>query len=211
MKRVNLSGVRIEACRQLMKIVLRPLVLGALLLASVPVWAFEKPDVGPNAAAQSAADVLRTFAGADGAFIAGGSLKETFNKDDMSTMLQFPTDEIVVLKLTGDQIRQAFERSVSLYPEANKSFLQISGFEVTFKKAKGSGDRIISISASGAALDNDKKYTVAMPSLLARGAVGYYRIWEKAETVKTFPNTKFEDVLKGKKVSEGALRWVAQA
>lgn len=194
-----------------MNLKIRPLILGALILASTSGWAFEKPDVGPNAAAQSAADVLKTFTGADGSFIAGGSLKESFNKDDMSTMLQFPTDEIVVLKLTGDQIRQAFERSVSLYPEPNKSFLQIAGFEVTFKKTKGTGDRILSITANGSALDEKKTYNVAMPSLLARGAVGYYRIWEKAETVKTFPNTKFEDVLKGKKVSEGALRWVAQA
>lgn len=194
-----------------MKTVFRPLVLGALLLASMSILAVDKPDVGPNAAAQSAADVLRTFAAADGAFIAGGSLKESFNKDDMSTMLQFPSDEIVVLKLTGDQVRQAFERSISLYPEPNKSFLQISGFEVTFKKTKSTGDRVVSVTANGSALEKDKTYNVAMPSLLAGGAVGYYRIWEKAETVKKFPNTKFEDVLKGKKVSEGALRWVAQS
>ncbi|AIE86210.1 5'-nucleotidase [Fimbriimonas ginsengisoli] len=194
-----------------MKSLLRPLVIGAILLSAVPVWAEEKdkPDVGPNPAAQAAADALRSFAGADGAFLAGGSLKETFNKDDMATMLQFPTDEIVVLKLTGDQILQAFERSVQFYPEQNKFFLQISGFEVTFKKKAAPSGRVVGVKVGGVPLDKTKSYTVAMPSLLARN-VGYSRIWDKAETKKKFPNTTLEDVLKGKKVSEEALRWVGQ-
>lgn len=192
-----------------MRLSIRPSILAALLVASALTWADEKPDVGPNLAAQSAADALRTFASTDGAFIAGGQLKETFNKDDLSTMLQYATDEVVVLSLTGEQIRQAFERSVSMYPSPNKSFLQISGFDVTFKKSP-SPTRIVSVTANGAPLDNAKTYTVAMPANLARGAVGYFRVWEEKQITKTFAKTTMDDVLKGKRASEGTARYIAQ-
>lgn len=192
-----------------MRLAFRTPLIAAILLASTSIFADDKPDVGPNYAGQSAADALRAFAGSDGAFIAGGMLKDTFNKDDLSTMLAFPTDGIEVLSLTGDQIRQAFERSVSMYPAQNKSFLQISGFDVVYKKAAGP-TRIVSISVNGAPLDNNKSYTVAMPWPLAHGAVGYFRVWNSDKPVKTFPQSTMESVLKGKKSTEGSLRWSAQ-
>jgi 2',3'-cyclic-nucleotide 2'-phosphodiesterase (5'-nucleotidase family) len=193
------------------------LAIGVVACASAVVVrqtaksAEDKPDVGPSPAAQSAADLLRTYAGADGAFIHAGFLKDTYTKEDLATWLKYPVDEIVTLSLTGDQVRQAFELSVSLYPESNMSFLQISGFEVTFKKTGPTDHRIVSITANGANLDNAKTYTVAMPSLLAHGAVGYYRIWGKAKPTKEFPNVTMESVLKGKKPTAGSLRWTAQS
>lgn len=187
----------------------RPLFLASLLLVGAAFAADDKPDVGPNIAAQTVADALKSFAGSDGAFIAGGQLKATFDKDDLATMLQYPTDEVVVLGLTGDQIRQAFERSVSSYPGANLSFLQISGFEVTFKKAAGP-TRVVSITANGAPLEASHTYTVAMPMNLAKGAVGYFRVWDDKHPSKTFPQTTIESVVKGKKLADGSPRWIVQ-
>lgn len=181
-----------------------------LVLAALPAIADERPDVGANLVVQSVADALRDFTNADGAFMPAGLLKETLNKDDLATIIQYPTDEVVVLTLSGEQIRQAFERSVSLYPQANKSFLQISGFEVTFRKAGPPNQRIVSVTASGSPLQDGRTYSVAMPSLLAKGGLGYFKIWDDLKPTKTFPNTTLEDVLKGKRATEGTPRWTAQ-
>lgn len=204
---------------------LRPFLLVAFLVAaatvlaaaSAPTKSDDKPDVGPSIAAQSAADYIRSTTGADGAFIHAGFLKESLNKDDLSAWLKYPADSIIVLKLTGEQIRTAFELSVALYPESNMSFLQISGFEVTFKKDAPADHRIVSVTVNGAPLENARTYSVAMPALLAHGAVGYYRIWSKAKPAKELTDTAMlkdatmESVLKGKKATAGSPRWIAQS
>lgn len=181
-----------------------------LALASSVLAADEKPDVGANAAAQAAADEIRTFASADVAFLGAGFLKGTFSKDDLATLLQYPTDEVVVLNLTGTQIRQALERSVSLYPQPNQSFLQVSGLDVQFKKSAAPNSRIASVTVSGAPLVDGKTYSVAMPSLLAKGGLGYFKIWDDAKITRRFENRTMESVLKGKKATEGTPRWTAQ-
>jgi len=114
------------------------------------------------------------------------------------------------VNLKGSQIRQALERSVSLHPQQNTSFLQISGFEATFSKGAAPGQRVLNVMAGGTKLDDSKTYTVAMPNTLGRGGLGYFKIWDKSKIVKTFDRT-VEDVLKGKKFVETAPRWVAQS
>lgn len=192
---------------------MRQAVLSIALLSCVAGLAYgsDAADVGANGPAQSAADVLKDFAGSDGAFLAAGLLKTTFDKDNLATMLQYPSDGVVVLNLTGAQIRQAFERSVSFYPQPNTSFLQISGFDVTFKKGAPPDQRIVSVNTSSGKLDEGKTYSIAMPMSLAKGGLGFFKIWDRAKIAKTFDNKTMEDVLAGKKVSETQPRWSAQA
>jgi 2',3'-cyclic-nucleotide 2'-phosphodiesterase (5'-nucleotidase family) len=182
----------------------------ALLLCSFGVFAQEGRESGANLAAQSAADVLRDFAGADGAFIAAAQLKDSYQKDNLATLVEHPTgtDEVVIVSLTGAQIKQAFERSLSLYPQPNASFLQISGFEVQFNKGAAPGQRVTGVTAGGSKLDEGRTYQIAMPSTLGRGGMGYFKIWDKAKIVKTF-NTTVEEVLKGKRYSDSSPRWSA--
>jgi 2',3'-cyclic-nucleotide 2'-phosphodiesterase (5'-nucleotidase family) len=161
--------------------------------------------------AQAAADVLRDAAGADGAFLAAGMIKSTFQQDNLATLLEFPNDEIVVVALTGAQIKQAFERSVSLYPQPNSSFLQISGFEVTFSPSAPPNSRVKSATAGGAPIEDGKSYTIAMPVTLARGGYGYFKIWDRNKIVSTVPNTTVEKALTGKRAVETRPRWVAQS
>lgn len=170
----------------------------------------ERPDVGPNLVIQSAADELRSFASADIAFLGAGFLKESFSKEDLSSMLMYPTDEIVVLNLTGEQVRQALERSVSLYPQPNPSFLQVSGLDIVFKKSGAPKSRIVSVTVGNTALVDGKTYSVAMPSLLAKGGLGYFKIWEQTKVAKKFEGKSIEGLLKGKRATEGTLRWTAQ-
>lgn len=166
-------------------------------------------DVGAHADSQCAADAIREFASTDGAFLAAGLLKKNYQKDNLSTLLQYPTNTVVVLSLTGNQIRAAFERSVSAYPQPSEIFLQISGFEVTFKKSGAPNSRITNILVNGAKLEDTKSYEVAMPSSLAHGGLGYFKIWENAKTVKTFDKSTLEQILKGKKGSDSPPRWSA--
>jgi 2',3'-cyclic-nucleotide 2'-phosphodiesterase (5'-nucleotidase family) len=185
-------------------------ILGCLLLTMTSIGRAEDgADVGAHAPSQAAADLIKEFSGADGAFLAAGNLKaKNFQKENLASLLQYPTSTIVVLSLSGLQIKQAFERSISLYPQPNEGFLQVSGFDITFKKTGTPNNRIVSINSNGVKLDESKSYNVAMPSTLAHGGLGYFKIWENAKTVKKFTTT-IEDVLKGKHSTDSAPRWVA--
>lgn len=161
----------------------------------------DDPGAGPHAQSQSAADFLRDEAGADLAFLPAGML----NKDaigDLATLLKYPTDELVILRLTGKEVLGALERSVSYYPESNSAFLQISGAVVTFSVSAQPGSRILSVEIGGVPLDPNNRYNVAMPASLARGALGYFKIWDTNKIDKSLGVT-LEKILKGK---TGAVR-----
>jgi hypothetical protein len=159
--------------------------------------------------AQAAADVLRDVANADGAFIASGQLKGGFDRENLASLMQFPDEEIVMVTLKGSEVLQALERSVSLYPQSNTSFLQLSGFEVTFDPNAMSGKRIKSVSAGGSRLEEGRDYRIAMPSSLGRGGFGYFKIWDRAKVSSTL-STTVEKALAGKKFSETRPRWIVQ-
>lgn len=178
------------------------------MLLSIAAFAQKNPATGAHLPSQAAADAIRNAAGVDGAFLAAGLVKEKFESDDLSTLMQYGDDEIVIVALKGSQIRQAFERSIALYPEANSSFLQVSGFEIEFDGKADPNSRIRSITAGGARLDENKTYNIAMPATLGRGGLGYFKIWDKSKITSTMPNTTVEKVLKGVKAAETRARWV---
>ncbi len=196
---------------------MRPIAIGwsvaAALAASCFGFAQQKgPEVEAHLPAQAAADVLRDVAKADGAFLAAGMLSTSgYQADNLATLLQYPTDTVVVLGLTGAQVRQAFERSVSLYPQPNFSFLQVSGFEISFDAGAAPNQRVRSVSAPGGRLEDSKVYNIAMPVSLARGAYGYFKIWNESKIVSTVPDMTVEKALAGKKYVETRPRWAAQS
>jgi hypothetical protein len=155
------------------------------------------PGAGPNARAQAAADVIRDAARSDVAFLAAGLLKSTDPGGDLSAYMQYPTDEIVVVKLSGSEIKEAIERSVSSYPDSSSAFLQISGMTVRFNPKGASGSRVLEIKINDSALEASRVYTVAMPESLARGALGYFRIWDRAK-ISSNTSVKLETALAGK-------------
>jgi hypothetical protein len=190
---------------------MKPLVSVLLGIACAVAFAQGEPEKGSHIPSQAAADVLREFAGTDGAFLAAGLVRSGSQQDDLASLLQYPTDELVVVTLTGTQVMQAFERSLALYPQANSSFLQISGFEVVFVKDAPVGKRVKEARCNNLLVQESKEYQIAMPSLLGRGGLGYFKIWDKAKITKTFDKATVESVLKGKKVVESAPRWVASS
>lgn len=165
---------------------------------------------GPNATGQSVADYIKAVATADGAFIAAGLMKTDFQADNLASILQYPTDEIVVVRLKGSEVRQAFERSLNLFPQENTSFLQVSGFEVEFSSSGEPLKRVLNVKAGSGDLDENRYYSIAMPSSLGRGGSGYFKIWDKTRIVATINGITMESVLKGKKATDTKPRWVSR-
>ncbi|MEA2553469.1 MAG: hypothetical protein QOJ65_1645 [Fimbriimonadaceae bacterium] len=181
----------------------------AMCLSPVAALAQQPFELGAYGPAQAAADVLRSSAHTDGAFIAAGLLKATTQRDNLAALFEFSSDEIVVVKLTGSQLKQAFERSLSVHPMPNSSFLQLSGFEVTFNGSAPIGQRVKSATASGAPIENSRTYTVAMPARLGRGGFGYFKIWDKADITQTLSGATVDSVLRGKPATDTSPRWSA--
>ncbi|GIV13098.1 MAG: hypothetical protein KatS3mg021_1380 [Fimbriimonadales bacterium] len=88
-----------------------------------------------------------------------------------------------MLELRGEQILQALERSLELYPQKNNAFLQLAGAEVRFDPKAPVGKRVVSVSIMGGKLEPSRTYRVATTAPLARGALGYFRIWSKDQIV----------------------------
>ena len=156
---------------------------------------------------QAAADLVRVAAGADAAFLAAGLLKDA--SGELSGMLQYPTDEIVVVTLKGSQLKAALERSVANYPQPNGAFLQISGMTVTFSESASPESRILEVRVGDSALEPERQYQVAMPATLARGALGYFKIWDKTQISKNTGQT-LASVLKGKTGAVRASRYTVK-
>ncbi len=176
----------------------------ALVVFASGVMAQSKEAHGPS---QAAADVLREAAGAEIAFLPAGMIKDAGSSDDLASLLKYPNDTLSVVELRGEQIRLALEKSVALYPSAYDSFLQLSNLEVTFRKDGAPENRVVSIIFNGAKIESNRAYSVAMPSTLARGGLGYFRIWDKKQIKKTIEGVSLEDVLKGKRATESPSRY----
>ena len=56
-------------------------------------------------------------------------------------MLPYP-DNLIFLQVTGSIVKEALEKSVSLYPEAEGHWLAVSGLKFTFDQSKPAGERI---------------------------------------------------------------------
>lgn len=99
-------------------------------------------------------------------------------------LLAFPfTDPVVVVRLTGQQIWDAMENSVSEYPKQEGRFPQVAGIKVTWSSQSPPGQRIQSIFCVGKGdsyendLDTplvmDKEYSVVTREYMVLGYDGY--------------------------------------
>jgi 2',3'-cyclic-nucleotide 2'-phosphodiesterase (5'-nucleotidase family) len=160
------------------------ILLGAMAWSQAPDLASAGSAYSP--AASIVVDAIRAAAKSDIAvqaagFFADGKLPAKVDADALNKMLSYPGEEITVLTLTGDQVKKAMERSLSLLPQSNRQFLQVSGMTVTYSASAPVQSRVKKILVDGAPLSDTAKYTVAMPATLARGALGYFTIWKKEQ------------------------------
>lgn len=155
-------------------------------------------DPGKNETAAGAliADAMRAKLGSNLAFVAASELKPkvepfpagTISSDNITGLVSYPDDPLAMLILRGSVLRQALEKSVSMYPQSNLSFLQVSGLQFTFDPSKKPGQRVTSVKIGGTPLSDEFFYTAAVTNSLANGALGYWKVWTKDDVKQRFPD-----------------------
>ncbi|HUV03905.1 MAG TPA: 5'-nucleotidase [Armatimonadota bacterium] len=131
------------------------------------------------------ADAVKAEAGTPMALVPAGGFREVtipkgrVKTEDVLKSLQYPDDRVAVIELTGRQLVAALERSVSIYPQKNLGFLQVSGVEFKFDPKLPKGSRLTSVTVGGEKAANERRYRVGATKPLADGAYGYFTIWGK--------------------------------
>ena len=180
----------------------------------------ESVGAGSNPIAQTIVEAMRAATSAELAILGAAFFDETMqfpvgqlSVDALLKAVRYPDDEVVVLKLTGEQLLEALERAVELYPQKNNAFLQLTGAEIRFDPKAAPGKRIQSVFISGAKLDPKRTYRVATIAPIARGALGYFRIWSK-EQISTSTGRSLAEVVRDYLQRQRSLisepSWVAQ-
>jgi 2',3'-cyclic-nucleotide 2'-phosphodiesterase (5'-nucleotidase family) len=115
------------------------------------------------------ADVFARVSEADLAFVHSGSLRKDLPGGDVSRADILDTypfvDAIVVLRMTGDQIRRALEQSLTL----ERGLLQVSGLEIVYDLSKPERQRLVSMRRQGRPIQPTDELEVAVSGFLAEG------------------------------------------
>ena len=123
------------------------------------------------------ADLIRRKIGTEIALLNSGLIRGTIPAGPVTLkriMQTLPFEEpLVSFKLTGAQLHEALENSVSKLPATSGRFLQVSGLSYTFDPAAPSGARVKEIRIRNAPLARDRDYTAAVNRFLADGGDGY--------------------------------------
>lgn len=91
------------------------------------------------------------------------------------------SDTVVVLNLTGAQLRKAVERGVSRVPQPFAGFLQVSGLQVRYDASASQDKRVSLVGAGGSEIAAAKTYKVAVTRPIADGGLGYFQVWDKGD------------------------------
>lgn len=143
------------------------------------------------------AEAIRDAAHAEVAFIPAAAFNleappispGPFTPNDLVQMLDFRSETIAVVKLTGAQIRRALNHAFVLYPQENSSFLQFAGLVVTVNPNGDDQNRVVAIKVGDQPLQDSQTYRVAMPLTLANGALAYFKYWQKSDIVENLDTT----------------------
>ncbi|MBR2216411.1 MAG: bifunctional metallophosphatase/5'-nucleotidase [Selenomonadaceae bacterium] len=123
------------------------------------------------------ADAFRWRSQADIAVVNGGGIRGGFSRGDITTgdvMALFPFgNNLSLAQITGKQVKDALEYSVSRYPEMFGGFLQVSGLTFDYDPTKPVGERVQRVQVGESPLEDDKVYTFATLDYLFEGGDGY--------------------------------------
>ena len=148
------------------------------------------------------ADIMREKAGTQIAFQNAGGIREDLTTGDITvgevfTVMPFD-NTIVTAEMTGEQIKDVMEQSVTLF----KGMMQISGLKVKFDSTQPDYSKIIEITLEdGTLLEMDKKYTVATNDFLSGGQDGFTTLGE-VEWTNTYELVRDVMIEKIKEVNE---------
>jgi hypothetical protein len=139
------------------------------------------------------ADMMKWAAGSgvqialmNSAGIRGNSLYPAgaITRYDVYRWLPF-TNTLVMMDLTGAQIRQALENGVSQVEIAAGRFPQVSGLRFTWDDAQPPGSRVVDVSVGGVPLVDTAVYRLATIDFLAEGGDGYTVLTQGTNFVDT--------------------------
>lgn len=123
-------------------------------------------------------DAMRAVSGADIALQNGGNIRDQqlaagdVTKAQMITI--FPYGNIIQMaEVPGAVIKECLELAVSQYPEAEGSFMQVSGMAYGFKADAPAGQRITWVTVGGQPLNPETGYTVCTNDFIASGGDQY--------------------------------------
>ncbi|MEK6300331.1 MAG: 5'-nucleotidase C-terminal domain-containing protein [Acidobacteriota bacterium] len=127
------------------------------------------------------ADTFLEWTNADVALVNGGGIRSdrlypagTITNRHVFSILPFK-NKVVLIQVTGAELRQALERGVSRVVEDGEDggFPQVAGLKFVYDGKRPSGSRIVSATVGGKSLDDKKTYKLATISYLADGNEGY--------------------------------------
>src|SRR5262249_15968453 len=94
------------------------------------------------------------------------------SQGDILTELPFG-NRIIVLEISGRDLRRALENGLSRLPEASGRFPQVSGMAVEFELARQPGHPVTTLPVGAGPLDRARVYRIATIDFLARGGDDY--------------------------------------
>jgi len=129
------------------------------------------------------ADAIREFTKADAAITNGGGIRgdrtyapgTTLTRKDILTELPFG-NVVVLLELTGADLRRALEEGVSAVEEVAGRFPQVSGLRLSFDAKRPKGSRVLEVLIGGKPLDPAATYKVATNEYMMAGGDGYFSL-----------------------------------
>lgn len=125
---------------------------------------------------------MRNVTGADAAMLNAGSVRgnteyhaeQRITRGDIQRELPFE-NRTVVIEITGEAIRQTLEHSINCGLLRDGCFVHFDNITMQYDSTKPAGERIINLTLGGAAVDNNRKYKIVMPSFMAQGNDGF--VW----------------------------------
>lgn len=141
---------------------------------------------------------------ADVALTNGGNIRTQLKagditKKDLFTMLPFP-NTLVVLDVTGEELKQALENGVSKVEEGAGRFPHVSGMSFSYDPKKPAGERVLEVKVAGQPLDLKKTYKLVTNDFLAAGGDGYTSLKKPQLNTGITMYTLVEEAFKQRKV-----------
>ncbi|QXD25846.1 bifunctional metallophosphatase/5'-nucleotidase [Opitutia bacterium ISCC 51] len=142
------------------------------------------------------ADILRDELEAEIGFINAGALRKDLPQGDVplaDLMDSFPfQDEVVVLEMTGAQIMDVLEQSLTL----ERGLLQLSGPKVRYHKQRSTANRVYTVEMEKYSLKLSQTYKVATIEILAQGGDLFSAFTEAKRLTPKGSQITFADMLK---------------
>ncbi|MCA0971461.1 5'-nucleotidase C-terminal domain-containing protein [Halobacillus litoralis] len=117
----------------------------------------------------------------------GGGIRASIDEGPITlgevlTVMPFG-NSLGIMTLTGSEIEEALEHSVSMAPEASGAFLHVAGMKFEYDSSQPAGERIVNVQVETedgfVALEGDEEYHVASNLFTIQGGDGY-TTFEKA-------------------------------